>query len=112
MYIGVGLESVIWTVNWLHYLNYEDIPSSSSFFIGLYREHPHVRPSHPTDGVMEFHVFFLFLVRSENVFASNRLSYGLYYRLPRVSPVIWSTLQLWVCVSIRTYDISRSTMSL
>ena len=30
MYIDVGLDVVIWTVNWLHYLTYEAIPRSSS----------------------------------------------------------------------------------
>ena len=28
--IDVVPDLVIWTVNWLHYLNYEDIPCSSS----------------------------------------------------------------------------------
>ena len=28
--IDVVLDEVIWTVNWLHYLNYEVIPCSSS----------------------------------------------------------------------------------
>ena len=30
MYIDVVPDNVIWTVNWLHYLNYEAITSSSS----------------------------------------------------------------------------------
>ena len=37
---------------------------------------PQVRPSHPTDGVREFHVLFLSLVSLENVFAYDRISYG------------------------------------
>ena len=30
MYIDLGSEFGIWTVNWLYYLNYEAIPRSSS----------------------------------------------------------------------------------
>ena len=30
MYIGVVPDVVTWAVNWLHYLNYEAIPRSSS----------------------------------------------------------------------------------
>ena len=43
--------------------------------ISLYRECPYARPSDPTDGVTEFHLLFLSLVRSQNVSASECLYY-------------------------------------
>ena len=63
------------------------LPVAKIIVIGLYKEHPHLRPSHPTDGVTAFHESFLYLVCLENLFASEPLSYGWKYSIPHVDPV-------------------------
>ena len=59
-------DEVIWTVSWLHYLNYEAIPRSLSTCYKFVPGMSSVRPSHPTDGVTAFHVSFLSLDHYQN----------------------------------------------
>ena len=120
-------DKLIWTVNWLHYLNYEAIPRSSStcnyFVLGT----SYVRLSHSMDGAMAFHVSFLsldcsqsdlsltvFLTKGNRVFhvlilslivsgdgyASGRLSYGQASTYP-LSYVL--RYCFCICVSVRMY---------
>ena len=52
-----------------------------------------------TGGKIVFNMSILSLVCLGNVVASDCISYRRYDRLPRVAPVIQSTLKLWVlCV--------------
>ena len=61
MYIDVVPEEIIWTVNWLHRLNYEAVPFSSSTRHSFVLGTSYVRPYYPTDGVTAFHLLFLSL---------------------------------------------------
>ena len=129
MYIDVGSDLVIWTVNWLHYLNYEAIPSISSI------HHWFVQGTslgHPTDGVNEFHVLFislvfwgtslyltvfltngkivfhmsiLSLVCSENVFASDCQFTDDRTELHTLPPLYGLRCSCGFCMPIHTYDI-------
>ena len=73
--IDSGLGVVIWKVKWLHYLNNEAITCISSTHHWFDRERYQVRLSYPTDGVIEFHMSFLYLVCLEKVFASDHMYY-------------------------------------
>ena len=132
MYIDVVLDEVIWTVNWLHYLNYELIARTSStrhlvctrnvlgktvYSYGWCNGIPRVVP--------------LFRFFSET-FTSDHISYQRSESLPRVDLVfsafrerlcVWPYLLrtgfhvrplsyvlhncFGICVSIRTYNISN-----
>ena len=72
MYIDVVLDKVIWTVNWLHDLNYEPIARTSS-----------ARN----------------LVRTMNVLCQNFLSYGWCNNIPRVIPLFILFLEK-LCMTI------------
>ena len=71
--IDVVPDLVIWTVNWIHYLNCEVIPHTSCNCHWFVQGTSYVRPSHPTDGVTAFHMSVLSLDCSQDIFTSNRL---------------------------------------
>ena len=66
MFIYVVPEEVIWTVNWLHYLNYEPIESTSSNRYLVSTRNILGQMSHHMDGVTSFHMPFLSLDCSQN----------------------------------------------
>ena len=66
MYIDVVPDKAIWTVNWLHYLNYEPIARTSSTRHLVRTSNNLGKKKIPTDGLTAFHVSFLSLDRSQN----------------------------------------------
>ena len=128
MYIYVVPDEVIWTVNWLHYLNYDPIAlTSSTYYLvctrnnlgqtvtsygwcnGIPRVVPFFRFSQNdsrltvflNEGNRVFHVSILYLVRSGNGFASSRLSYGQASKY-RPRPTYYITVLVFVCLYVCT----------
>ena len=130
-YMDVVPDEVIWTVNWLHYLNYEPIaPTSSTRHLFCTRNDlgQTVSSYGWCNGIPR--VVPLFRSFSERI-VYDRLSYQRKESLPRVDLVFsafMEQLHIWpsflrtgfhvlspsyvlgycfgICVSIRTYDIS------
>ena len=121
-------DEVIWTVNWLHYLNYEPTARTSitcylvrtrndlgqtvtsyGWYNGIPRVVPFFRSFSDdsrltvflTEGKRVFHVSIFSLVRSGNSFASGRLSYGQAFMFhPR--PTYYVTVLVCVCLYVCT----------
>ena len=128
MYIDLVPDEVIWTVNWLHYLNYEPISRSSStcylvctgnnlgqtvtsygwwnsiprFFLSVDRSQNNSRLTvFLTEGKRVFRVSIFSLVCSGNGFASGRLHYG-QASTYRPRPTYYITVLVFVCLFVCT----------
>ena len=130
MYIDVVPDEVIWTINWLHYLNYEHIDCTSSTcylvltrnnlgqtvtsygwcnvvpcavpFFRLFSERfASERLSY--EGKRVFHVSIFFLVRLGNGFVSGCLSYGqasTYCPFPTYYVAVLVFVCLYLCTTL------------
>ena len=130
-------DEVIWMVNWLHYLNYEPIDSTSSTCYLVFTRNdlgqtitsygwcngiPRVvtfldcsqnnsRLTVFLTGVKRvFHLLILYLVRSENGFASGCISYG-QASTYRPRPTYYVTGLVFVCLYVCTTLASMPLIS-